>query len=81
MKNDDLMKSDGITVATSRVAKNSLLSLMDSGVSLSDALDEVGEYRGSYLIRLISESDGRPNTRSCQLAAQYNGCGIIKDTE
>lgn len=65
-----------------RVAKEELLELLNTATPLSEALEQVGEYRASYIVRLISEIEGRPNTRGCSLAGQYNGCGgitVVKD--
>ena len=75
------MKKNVLNKIEKRVAKEELLELLDSATPLSEALDEVGEYRTSYIVRLISEMEGRPNTRSCALAGQYNGCGIMAEEE
>jgi hypothetical protein len=37
-------------------------------------LDKIGEHRTSHIVRLISDTGTRSNTRGCSLAGQYNGC-------
>lgn len=53
-----------------------LMELLNSGTNLEKALDTIDEQRVKCFIKVLSDFDGRPNTRSCELARQYNGCMI-----
>lgn len=51
-----------------------LKELLESGVQLGKALEEIGEERAAYVITMLGELSIKDNTRSCSIANQYCGC-------
>lgn len=51
-----------------------LKELLESGVTLGKALEEIGEERASHVITKLGELSIKQNTRGCSIGEQYCGC-------